>query len=353
MPKHSHMEAGHRPKIRLFTTGGTIASRRDPKTGAVAAAATGEELLARVPEIGSLAEIDVEAVATVNGWNMTPSLMMDLARRVGAALDGGGLDGVVVTHGTDTVEETAFLLDLVVESSKPVAFAVALRHLDELGSDGPRNLRDAVLVAAEPASRHRGALLVANQAIHAARFVTKVHTTHPNAFGSPGHGPIGFLDDLDVHYGRPPLPRFPIRTGRVEERVLQVTASGGQDGALLAWGVESGYRGFVIEGTGAGNVPAAMLPGIEAAMAAGLPVVLCSRVPEGPLATAYGGGVAARGGGLDLARLGLIPAPGLPGHKARVLLMAALGSSRDMNVIREVFHSWSTHETEFRSLAAP
>lgn len=340
MPRTVDTELVSRPRLRLFTTGGTIVSRRNPETGAVAAGATAEDLLGRIPAIASLADIDVEAVAMVNGWNMTPSLMAELASRVRYALADEDIDGAVVTHGTDTVEESAFLLDLLVDSAKPVVFAVALRHLDELGTDGPRNLRDAVLVAANPASRHRGAMLVANQAIHAARYVTKVHTTHLNAFGSPGHGPTGVLDGGEVRFTRAPLPRFPVGSGEIEERVLLVKTCAGQDGSILAWAVASGYRGVVIEGSGSGNVPAAMMPGIEATLAAGVPVVLCSRVPEGPLAMSYGGGVAARGGGYDLAQLGAIAAPGLPGQKARVLLMAALGESNQRATVAGIFAQW-------------
>lgn len=341
MPNITPPRSPRRPRLRLLTTGGTIASRRDPLTGAVAAGASGSELLARVPEIDALADVEVEDVASVNGWNVTPALMLDLAHRVRRALGEGAVDGAIVTHGTDTVEETAFLLDLLVDSAKPVVFAVALRHLDELGSDGPRNLRDAIVVAADGASRERGTLLVSDETVHAARFVTKGHTTSLDAFRSPGHGPVGLMRAQGVRYEGPPRPRLTLATDRIEERVLLVKAYAGQDGAVLSWAVASGYRGVVIEGTGSGNVPAAMVPGIELARSAGLPVVLSSRVPEGPLAMTYGGG-AAHGGGYDLARLGVIPAPDLPGQKARILLMVALGMSHDLAVVRATFDQWAS-----------
>lgn len=332
--------------LRLLTTGGTIASRRDPATGAVAAAVSGEELLTRIPGVDDLATVEVEAIANVNGWNMTPDLMLDVAKRVNHILQSTDVDGVVITHGTDTVEETAFLLDLLVDSAKPVVLAVALRHLDELGTDGPRNLRDALLVAAEPASRGRGTMLVANQTVHAARHVTKVRTGNVNAFGSPGSGPVGVLTGTAVQFIHQPAPRWTLPTAEIDPRVLLVKAYAGQDDAVLNWAIESGFRGVVIEGTGSGNVPAAMVPGIDAMLAAGLPVVLCSRVAEGSLATTYGGGAAARGGGYDLAQLGVIPADGLPGQKARVLLMAALGQSANLESVRNVFSEFaSRHHT--------
>ncbi len=337
MPIDHDTSRANRRHLRLFTTGGTIASRRDPTTGAVAAAASGEQLLARLPELPALTEIDVEPVASVNGWNVTPELMFDLGRRVNKTLASSAVDGIIVTHGTDTVEETAFLLDLLVSSPKPVVFAVALRHLDELGTDGPRNLRDAIAVAASPASHGRGTLLVANQAIHTARFVTKVHTTSLDAFASPGRGPEGFLNGTAVKYLHPLRARQAIEVDRVETRVLLLKAYAGADDSLLHHGIAAGYRGFVIEGTGSGNVPAAMVPGIEAALHGAIPVVLCSRVPDGPLTSTYGGGPAARGGGHDLASLGVIPAPGLSGQKARIMLMVALGLTSDREIIRSIF----------------
>ncbi len=341
MPDLCRIPVNQVPRVRLFATGGTIASRRDPVTGAVAASLDGPALLERIPDLETVARIDAETVISVNGWNMTPVLMVQLARRVNRALARDDIDGAIITHGTDTVEETAFLLDLLLDSPKPVVFAVALRHLDELGTDGPRNLRDAVIVAANPGSRERGTLLVANQTIHTARHVTKLHTTNLNAFGSPGPGPAGYVSGGEVRFFHPPAPGWTMAVDEIEERVLLVKAYAGQDGAMLRWALASGVRGVVIEGTGSGNVPAAMVPGIEMALAAGLPVVLCSRVPEGPLAASYGGGAAARGGGYDLARLGVIPASGLPGQKARLLLMVALGQSADLDQVRRTFAAWA------------
>lgn len=329
-------EDERRPRLRVFTTGGTIASRRDPATGAVRAAANGDELIALVPALGDVAELSVEQVAAVNGWNVTPALMFDLARRVEAALADPGVDGAIVTHGTDTVEETAFLLDLVLPGDKPVVFAVALRHLEEPGTDGPRNLLDAARVAADPAARGRGVLLVANETIHAARHVTKTHTTNPAAFESPNHGPAGVVTQDGVRYLRPPDVSRPIAASRIEPEVFLLKVAAGADDRPLRWALAAGCKGIVIEGSGAGNVPAAMLPGIEAALAAGVPVVLASRCARGFLAPIYGGAGAA-GGGRDLATLGVIPADGLPGQKARIKLMVALGATNDLGGIRRLF----------------
>lgn len=325
-----------KPRIRVFTTGGTIASLPDPVTGAVRAAATGDDLLRLVPQLADVAAVDVESFAAVNGWNMTPAMMFDLARRVDAALADPTLAGAVITHGTDTVEETAFLLDLVGRSEQPVVFAVAMRNLAEPGTEGPRNLLDAVRVAADPASRGRGTSLVLNETVHAARYVTKTHTTRPDAFESPDFGPAAVITAAGVRFLHPPVARHPIPTDRIEPEVLLLKVAAGADDRPVRWAVEAGYRGLVIEGSGAGNVPAAVVPGIRAAIQAGLPVVLASRCPRGFLAPTYGSGGAA-GGGHDLMALGVIPADHLPGQKARIKLMVALGATSDGEELRRIF----------------
>lgn len=325
-----------KPRICLITTGGTIASLPDPATGAVRAAASGDELLAAVPDLTRLANIESEPFASVNGWNMTPEMMFHLAQRVAAILARPEITGAVITHGTDTVEETAFLLDLVLQSAKPVVFAVAMRHLAEPGSDAPRNLLDAVRVAVAPEAAGRGPLLVCNETIHAARYVTKVERTNPAAFASPDYGPAGLIRAGQVRLLHPPSPRTPLAAAELEPNVFLHTIAAGADDRPLRWALAAGYRGIVLEGTGAGNVPAAVVPGIADALAAGTPVVLTSRVPGGFLAPIYGSG-GASGGGHDLVRLGVIPAPHLPAWKARIKLMVALGVTRNIAEIRALF----------------
>ena len=324
------------PHLLLFTTGGTIASRRDPATGDVRAAATAAELLALAPELAQTADIEVRPFAQVNSWNITPAQMWDLAGQVEEALADPGVAGAVVTHGTDTAEETAYLLDLVVASDKPIVFTVAMRHLEETGGDGPRNLLDATRVAAHPAARGRGTMLVMNETIHAARDVTKTHTTRPDSFESPESGPLGTLTAGTPRFFGPKKPRATIPSSRLEPEIAIVKTGAGMDDRPLRWAIEAGYRGIIVEGTGAGNVPAALLPAIVEAIARGIPVVLCSRCPRGYLAPIYGGGGAA-GGGKDLERLGVIFAHRLPSQKARIKLMVALGATGDLESIRELF----------------
>lgn len=325
-----------RPRVLIVTTGGTIASRRDPLTGAVSTAARGEELLDIVPGASDMADLEVEAFSAVNGWNMTPAMMFDLARLLNQQLQRPELVGAVVTHGTDTVEETAFLVDLMLQSEKPVVFSVALRNISELGADGPRNFADAIAVAASPKSRNFGSLLVVNQTVHAARYATKTHTTNPDAFESPDFGPAGLMTNEGVRFLRPPLRRAPLNPSWIEPEVFLFKSTAGADARPLIWAISEGYKGVVIEGSGAGNVPAMVLPGISSAMEARIPVVLASRCIRGFLSPTYGSGGAA-GGGWDLARLGVIPATHLPSQKARIKLMLALGMTSDFDEVRAIF----------------
>lgn len=334
------------PLLKLFATGGTIASRPNAGTGAVSVAMTGEELLTAHPALAEVARCDVVSVAAVNGWNITPSLMMTLAAAIDRALADPAVTGAIITHGTDTVEETLCLLDLVLATEKPVVAAVALRHSAELGADGPRNLLDAARVAVAPSAVGRGPLLVVNQAIHAARDVTKTHTTDLGAFESATGQPEGFIGpDGTVWFTRRPRRTRRIPTERIEPDVFLFKATAGVDARPLAWAIEAGFRGIVIEGSGAGNVPATVVPGIEAAIAQQIPVVLTTRCPRGSLAPIYGGGGGA-GGGADLMRLGVIPADGLPSQKARVVLMVALGAGLDRDALCALFAGYAMQRAD-------
>jgi L-asparaginase len=328
------------PRILVVTTGGTIASRREPLTGAVTTAATGEELLDIVPQAAEIADLEIRNFASVSSWNMTPPMMFELAQLLNHELGRSDLAGAVVTHGTDTVEETSFMVDLVLRSDKPVVFAVAMRNLSELGADGPRNLLDAVTVATSPASIGYGSMLAVNQTIHAARHVTKTHTVNPDAFESPDYGPLGLMAHDGVRYLRPPFRLEPLTPKEIKSEVFLYKATAGADHRALKWAISAGYKGLVIEGSGAGNVPASVLPGIRAAVDAGIPVVLTTRSNRGFLSPTYGSGGAA-GGGWDLAQLGVIMADHLPSQKARIKLMVALGITNDLDEIRAIFERTS------------
>lgn len=322
--------------VRLIATGGTIASRLDPDTGAVVPAVAPEDLLAAVPELADLGPIEVTELDRVNGWNVTPEVMERAARAARSALVDDGVDGVVVTHGTDTVEETLYLVDLLagdVTDRGAITFACAMRSSGELGADGPRNLRDAVRLATDPAARGRGALLVVNDEVHCARWATKTHATHVSTFRSWPGGPVGTLDQG--------VPRFvldsparPPHGASLDDRVALVKAYTGMDDGVLRWLVDDRQvHGIVIEGTGAGNVPGVLVPAIDHAIDRGVAVVVASRCPQGRPQPIYGG----PGGGVTLAEHGVVRSNGLNGPKARLGLMVALGIDRDLDHVREWF----------------
>jgi L-asparaginase len=308
--------------VAIVATGGTIASLADPDTGVVRPAVSAADL-AR-----GLTDVRVEEVARVNGWNVTPDTMLDVARRVSAALEEDEIEGAVVTHGTDTVEETAFLCDVTVASDKPVVFAAAMRSGGELGADGPRNLACAVDVARSAAARELGAVLVMADEIHAARWVRKLHSFGPSAFGSPGHGAIGAVapGSISVHMPRP--RRFVVPRPASLDRPVPVvqTYTGREEGMIEAVLEASGAAGVVLEGTGLGNVPGSAERGIAAALQRGLPVVVSTRTPSGGTAAVYGG----PGGGVTLRELGVLAAGGLSAAKARLLLMVLLAGGGDV-----------------------
>lgn len=310
--------------VRLLTTGGTIASLPDRQTGAKRPALSAEDLLASVPEIEGVAEVEVEEIASVSSWNLSPADMLRVARRAGEALAEPGVEGVVVTHGTDTVEETAFLTDLTLRADGPVAFAAAMRSPDEPSADGARNLLNAVRTASAPAARGAGALVVMNDELHAARWVRKLDSALASAFASPGRGPVGRVTPDSLELPWLPPRAFTIEAPeRLSEEVALVAAYPGMGGGVVEAVLDAtGASGLVVEGTGSGNVPGGVVGGIRAAVERGLPVVIATRVPGGSTQAVYG----APGGGAELRELGAASAGPLPAGKARLFLMALLAS---------------------------
>jgi L-asparaginase len=268
--------------------------------------------------------------------------MWRLARRAAAWLERPDVQGLVVTHGTDTLEETAYLLDLLLLSPKPVVIVGAIRTISEAGWDGPANLLAAVRVAAAPDSQGRGVLVAMNEQILTASEAQKIHTESAGSFASPEFGPVGVLDAGRVVYVRRasrhgdwvgPDADTGLRVARLETTVDLVKSAAGADDRFLRCSLASGATGIVIEAMGRGNLPPAMKPGIEAAAAAGVPVVLASRYGAGSVQERYG----YEGGGHDLAQLGAIFAGRLNGLKARMKLMVALAVTRERDALKAIF----------------
>ena len=299
--------------------------RPDPETGKLVPAISGEELVGmlRWPEAPPL---ELDEFARVPSFDMHGDLALALAERVAEQCARDDVAGVVVTHGTDTMEESVYTVDRLHGSEKPVVFTGAQRGADEPDTDGPRNLRTAIQVALAEESAGRGALVVFAGEVHGAREVRKLHTSALEAFGSPGYGPLGHVDGQSLSYRRRPdrTPALPLPK-RPLPQVDLIRLYAGSDDRFLRSSLESGSRAIVLEATGRGNANESVLPGVETAVAAGVPVVVCSRCLEGRVEPVYG-----RGGGKDLAEAGAWFAGDLAGPKTRVLLQLVLAAGWDL-----------------------
>ena len=321
-----------RPKVVLIGTGGTIASRFDPQLGRTVASQRGEDLLVQVPQLAEVAEIEVDDFATVPSFDMSAEFALGLAGRVNQQLARADVAGVVVTHGTDTREESCYLADLMLGSDKPAVFTGAQRAHDDPNPDGPNNILGAVRTAAAPEARGLGAMICFADQIHAARDVTKVSASALATFQSYDKGALGSVDAGRVVIHRRPERRRSFAVERLETRVPLVRLYLGFDVALIEAALERGARGLVIEAFGRGNGPAALVPVVRGAITAGVMVVITSRCPTGRVEPIYG-----KGGGKDLADAGAIFAGDLKGPKARLLLMVLLSAPDTRSRIAEIF----------------
>lgn len=327
-----------RPHVVVVSTGGTIAMRHDRRKKGDVPAVSGAELVAAVPALNDLCELEVVEFANIPSFHMTPEIMWRLAREVEAVRSRPEIGGVVVTHGTDTLEETAFFLDLYLPPGKPVCITGAMHTSGHTAPDGPYNLLCAVRTALSRDLGGYGVLVVLNGEIHAARHVTKMHRSSVATFFSPYWGPVGHVDD-EVVLARPPLMReAPIRPERLPECVPILKIYTGMDNALLD--AVAGMRpdGLVLEGYGRGNVPSTIIGPLKGILDKGIPAVVTSRVPVGRIKAVY----AADGGGAHLRRLGVLPGGSLNSQKARIKLLLALGVTRDARTLAGYFKEMET-----------
>ena len=318
-------------KIVVIGTGGTIASRYDPARGSKVAVANADDLLAMLPAVGDIAEIEVDNFATINSYHLTVDQAFSIAQRVRETLARDDVAGAVVTQGTDVLEETSYLTSLITDPTKPAVFTGAQRSADEPDADGPRNLLDAVRAAAAPASAGLGAMVCFNGELHAARDVTKVHSSAVQTFQSYGYGHLGVIDGDRVSISRRPVARPVFPVDRLEHRVDLVKLAVGADARFIDWVVDDGGKGIVIEAFGFGNATVAIAEGIARATEAGVIVGLVSRCPAGSVRPVYGGG----GGGRDLAAAGAYFMGDLSGPKARLLLMVTLADAPSAKTVKQ------------------
>ncbi len=327
------------PLLRILSTGGTIAGAQPDGTqrGYRAAAFSVEALIAAVPQIAELARLEVEQVAAIGSQDMDDATWLKLAARTQAALDDPKIAGVVITHGTDTMEETAFFLNLVVHSEKPVILVGAMRPATAISADGPMNLYNAVAVAAQPEARGRGVLVVANDEIHFAREITKTNTTQVGTFRSGHRGLAGLVNAGRLHLYTRPARRhtttsdFSLTGVAALARVEIIYAHAGMGRDLIDAAVRSGARGLVVAGVGDGNLGARALAAATEAARNGIAVVRSSRT---------GGGVVERNIEIDDDSPGFIAADELNPQKARVLLMLGLTRTQDPRALQEMFFTY-------------
>ncbi len=306
------------PRVHILSTGGTIASTPDGLL-------TGDALVAAVPELAGLAEISVEDFIRIGSSSMTPQIQYNLARRIAELFSDPDLAGVVVTHGTDSLEETAFLVDLLHQDERPVVFTAAQRAASRVDTDGPRNLLNAVRIAVDPRSHDRGAMITLNDDIHAARFARKTHTLAVEAFVSVGAGKLGFVDGEDVFFNWSGKG-VALDASGIEPRVDLLTLVAGSDGHLIRAAADSGARGLVVGIFGRGNIPPPVVDAMREVIEDGVSIVVVSRTGGGRV-TVYE----------RFADLGLINGGNLDGLKARVLLMLSLADSTDRDELQQIF----------------
>ncbi len=325
--------------ITLIATGGTIASTRGAD-GAVTATLSGHDLQGRLGHHPGQ-HVEVVDLSVPGSWNLSTELAASIAAHAQSALEDGA-EGVVVTHGTDVLEETAWLAELLVRRTTErggLVFTASMRHAGEFGGDGPRNLSDALAVAADPAARDRGALVCVNGSLHHARWVTKTDTTALCTFASPGRGPVGSVGEFGARFVAPsprPLPapllgddRRPLLGGPVPV----IASHWESDPDLVGWHLDRGAAGLVVEASGAGNINGGLVDGVLEALRREVPVVITSRCRSGEVAPIYGG----RGGFATLEAAGAIPSHGLGAGKARLALQVAMGRDPAPAAVRAWF----------------
>jgi L-asparaginase len=328
--------AKSQPNIVILATGGTIAGAGTGGAGYTSGQFKVEDLIAAVPGIEKVANLKGEQVANIGSQDMNDEVWLKLATRANELLDRKDVDGIVITHGTDTMEETAYFLDLVVKSTKPVVLVGSMRPATAVSADGPGNLFDAVAVAADPVARGRGVLVVMNDTIHNARDVVKMNTTSLETFESPNRGPAGVIvEGSKVRWYEPSTKKhttsseFSVNGRDALPRVDIIYAHSNMDATLINDALKDGARGLVIAGVGDGNMPKCALDALTKAAREGIVVVRSTRLPTGPVL---------RNAEVKDDELGLVASGELNPGKSRVLAMLALTTPRhSANDVQRMF----------------
>lgn len=330
-----------KPRIEILATGGTIAGAQSntQSAGYKAGSFSIDDIIKAVPQLKDLADITGQQVANIGSQTMNHEVWLKLARAVNDALAKRDTDGVVITHGTDTLEETAYFLSLVVKSDKPVILVGSMRPATAIGADGPANLYNAVALAANPATRGRGPLVFLNDTLHYAHDAEKMNTTHLDTFHSPNRGPAGVMNTGKIFFYSANTVRHTLRSefsidGLTVENLPYVEivySYANFDGRLIEAAVANGAKGIIVAGVGDGNTTDAALAAMQAAVKKGVLVVRATRV---------GSGIVDRNVEVNDDQLGFLTAMELNPQKARILLMLGLTKTKDLATLQQLFREY-------------
>ncbi|WP_449536776.1 asparaginase [Ferdinandcohnia sp. Marseille-Q9671] len=319
-------------KILVIHTGGTIAMTEDKETGTVQQNRQ-NPLLLQTDALTSIADIKVVELFKLPSPHITEKEMLQLKAKIESSIEQDNIEGVVITHGTDTLEETAYFLDITVQSDIPIVVTGAMRSSNELGADGPYNLISAVRVASSDHAKGKGVLVVLNDEIHTAKNVTKTHTSNIATFQSPQYGPLGIVNKKEVSFHHIPAIRETYDIDKVSKTVVLLKAYAGMDGNIIKGIRTVKLDGLVIEALGQGNLPPSMVYEIKDLIRSGVPVVLVSRCFNGYVQDVYN----YEGGGRQLKELGVIFSNGLNGQKARIKLLVTLEKTNQHQELQDMF----------------
>jgi L-asparaginase len=319
-------------KIIVIFTGGTISMKIDENNGVVPALSD-NEIISKIKGVEKIAHIEDVHFGSYPGPHMTPDLIMKLCKMTKEFVKREDVQGVVITHGTDCLEETAFVLDLTIDTDKPIVFTGAMRNSSELGYDGPANLSAAICTVLSKESKGKGTLVVMNNQVFAAEEVMKTHTLNLDTFKSADFGPLGIVDGDLVLYYRDRKKKMIIDSDKIEKKVALIKICVGMDSECIDYYVDKDYKGIVIEAMGRGNIPPNLVKSLDRALRNNIPVVLVSRCSTGRVLDSYG----YEGGGRQLRDMGVILGDSLSGQKARIKLMVILGKTQDVDEIKYLF----------------
>lgn len=331
--------SARKPAVYILATGGTIAGEgvSATQTNYTAGKVGIDALLKAVPQVNDIADVTGEQIVNIGSQDMNDEVWLLLANRVNELLAMPQVDGIVITHGTDTMEETAFFLNLTVKSTKPVILTGAMRSSTAMSADGPLNLYNAVVAAASAESHNKGVMIAMNGLLLGASGTLKMNTVSVETFQSPNAGALGYIFNGQVFYQNQSLKKhtvnsdFDVRGLKELPKVGIVYSYSNIEADMVEPMLTNGYKGIIHAGVGNGNIHRNVFPVLEKAVRQGIVVVRSSRVPEGPTTL---------DAEVDDSKYHFVASQGLNPQKARVLLMLALTRTDNWNSIQEYFNQY-------------